>query len=54
MDYKKEQAKHEKRRQKIYELWANGEGKPIRVIANTYGISTQRVRQIIQQQGKVK
>ena len=47
MDYRKEQEKHAKRRAKIFALWNNGDGKPVRDIANAYGISPERVRQII-------
>lgn len=54
MNYKKELDKHAKRRAKIYAMWANGDGKPVREIANVYGISTQRVRQIIDQEANPK
>lgn len=47
MDYRKEQEKHAKRRARIFDQWKNGEGKPVRDIANAYGISPERVRQII-------
>lgn len=54
MNYKKELDKHAKRRAKIHAMWANGDGKPVREIANFYGISTQRVRQIIGKESNPK
>ena len=54
MDYRKEQEKHAKRRARIFDLWKNGEGKPVRTIANAYGISPERVRQIIKMEGEAR